>query len=208
MRCTDCHREVRPVVAIDIDGTLGDYHLHFFQFAEGWLGKRVPRDYDGSVDIATFLGLTKDVYRRIKLAYRQGGMKRTMPALSADIGRQIKGLRDDGIEVWIATSRPYNRLDNIDPDTVEWLRRQGISYDGLLYDDNKVDTLIGIVGKDRIVSVLDDLPTVYDRAREHGLDPVQMATRYNQAVRRPISVGTMAAAASVLRSRAERWSQR
>ena len=38
MKCSSCSAPVAPVVAIDIDGTLGDYHQHFIEFAEQWLG--------------------------------------------------------------------------------------------------------------------------------------------------------------------------
>jgi hypothetical protein len=48
------------------------------------------------------------------------------------------------------------RLDNVDPDTREWLRRHKIPYDHLLYDEKKYRTLSAIVDADRVVAVLDD----------------------------------------------------
>src|SRR3982751_2258029 len=131
MLCSQCSKPINPVVAIDIDGTLGDYHGHFWKFARTWLG--VPLDdptdvYRGGdpysqwfcdtygVDVATF--------RTIKLAYRQGGMKRSMPVNEHAQGMMYSLAKM--AEVWVTTTRPHDRYDRIDPDTVEWLRRNDI----------------------------------------------------------------------------------
>lgn len=185
MRCTDCNREVKPVVALDIDGTLGDYHGHFLNFAEAYLGvnRGWAMRYDGANDLATFMGITKDLYREVKLAYRQGGMKRSMPVF--DKARELsQALRNQGAEVWITTTRPYLRLDNIDPDTRTWLQRNGIQYDGLIYDADKYVRLAGIVGKERVCGVLEDLPNLFDQAHSLGFQPLFRRTRYNRSIKR------------------------
>lgn len=158
MKCTDCGRPVRPVVAIDIDGTLGDYHAHFIRFSEDWLGQPLP-NYDFEVNC----GLTTYTWRQIKLAYRQGGMKRTMPPLGRP-GLMSLAIARTGAEIWVTTTRPYNRLDNIDPDTQEWLRRNGVAYDYVIYDPDKYEELAQLVGADRVVAVLEDLPNQAERA--------------------------------------------
>lgn len=161
MRCTDCNRVVKPVVAIDIDGTLGDYHGHFIDFARGWLPQgRLPNH-----SFEENCGLDLETWRKVKLAYRQGGMKRTMPTLGnpEEFTQRLRGL---GLEIWVTTTRPFNRLDNIDPDTQEWLRRNGVYYDHMLYDPDKYEELAVIVGKDRVVAVLEDLPRQAAKARE------------------------------------------
>lgn len=149
----------RPVVALDIDGTLGDYHGHFLRFAEGWYGRPMPspEEMNPGLPLHKFMRTTKRTYRECKLAYRQGGMKRTMPCYSgaSDLTR---ALRKAGADVWICTTRPYLRLDNIDPDTREWLRRNRIQYDYVIYGEDKYKELRRQVGLDRVVSVLDDLP--------------------------------------------------
>lgn len=160
MKCTACHREILPVVAIDIDGTLGDYHNHFQAFAMAWTGRHGEpiAPYNGNephrdwfcrefeTDVTTF--------RLIKLAYRQGGMKRMMPIFPGAV-ELVASLRDIA-EVWLTTTRPWDRFDRVDPDTREWLRRQGIAYDGLLYSDDKMDELAKRVDRGRVCFVLDD----------------------------------------------------
>jgi hypothetical protein len=171
----------KPVVALDIDGTLGDYHRHFIEFARLWTGRDLPdpADINNGEPLHKHLGMSKTTYRQCKLAYRQGQMKRSMPVYegAAELSR---GIRRVGGEVWICTTRPYLRLDTIDPDTRHWLRRNGIQFDGVLYGEHKYSDLTKIVGRDRIVAVLDDLPEVLDRARGLGLECYLRDQPYNR----------------------------
>ena len=157
MRCTECSKELKPVVAIDIDGTLAEYHEHLLRFFERYFNKTMPREWNGTGDWEDFLGLTRREYQDAKLAFRQGGFKRWMPMVrQADIF--VQSCFRDGAEVWITTTRPYMRLDSVDPDTREWLSRNKIPYHHLLYDEEKYEVLGSIVGNERVVAVLDDLP--------------------------------------------------
>lgn len=74
-----------PVVALDIDGTLGDYHGHFIRFAEQYIGRKLPDPYEitNGIPLHKYLHISKATYRQVKLAYRQGGMKRSMPVYPA-----------------------------------------------------------------------------------------------------------------------------
>jgi hypothetical protein len=114
-------------------------------------------------------------------------MKRTMPPYG-DARWFLQRLREDGFEIWLTTTRPYLRLDNVDPDTREWLRRQDMTYDGLLYDEDKYRRLIDIVGLERIVLVIEDLADKYDRAEELGLPVVLINRPHNRATYRDNTV--------------------
>lgn len=170
MLCSECNRTVKPVVSVDIDGTLGNFHHHFMTFATGYLQGRPmlnPPQYTGIRSMrdwfCTEFRVSPDVWRDIKLAYRQGGMKRTMP--SYGYGRKLtRACHTLGAEVWITTTRPYLRLDNIDPDTRFWLELHNIEYDGLIYDEFKYKRLLDNVGEGRVVAVLEDLPDEWEDA--------------------------------------------
>jgi phosphoglycolate phosphatase-like HAD superfamily hydrolase len=172
----------KPVVALDIDGTLGDYHGHFIRFAEQWTGRAMPlpQDINPGIPLHKHLRMSKATYRECKLAYRQGGMKRSMP-MYPGASAMVKYLRRHfGVEAWICTTRPYLRLDNIDPDTRHWLRRNHIQFDGVLYGEHKYRDLVKIVGRERVVAVLDDLPELCRQAASLGLPTYLRDQPYNR----------------------------
>lgn len=175
-----------PVIALDIDGTLGDWHRHFLWFAEQWLGEPMPdpAEVNPGMRLSTFMGVPHRIYRECKLAYRQGGLKRFMPAYpyASELTSHIQLA---GAEVWICTTRPYLRLDNIDPDTREWLRRNGIHYDAVIFEgisgETKYHDLISQVGTDRIVAAVDDMPEQTSDAIELGIARVYLRDQpYNR----------------------------
>lgn len=195
MQCTKCSAVVKPIVAIDIDGTMGDYHGHFLKFAcryMGWnpyevLGHPEFFIYDGSTAFKQWFCDTFDTDQRtwndIKLAYRQGAQKRSMP-LRAGAPVVCAGARAAGAELWLTTTRPYLRLDNVDPDTRFWLQHHHIHYDGLLYDEYKYRRLAELVDIERVVAVVDDLEEMWGAAAEvFGWKvPILMRSPYNRAV--------------------------
>lgn len=181
-QCTKCSKKVRPIVACDIDGTLGDYHGHFRWFvSKYWNMPNIlgTESWNGQGEFEEWLGITKQQYREAKLAYRQGGMKRWMP-LYPGAKEMLRDIRSLGAEVWIATTRPWQRLDNIDPDTRFWLEIHGIEIDGLLYGEDKYRQLCEAVDKDRVAAVIDDLPEQYEVASSLGL-PVMLRDNIHNA---------------------------
>lgn len=160
----------KPVVALDIDGTSADYHGWFLRFAEMYLGRDMPaaEQNNPGMPLHAFMGVSKATYRKVKLAYRQGGLKRAMP-VTPGMPDAVRSWRKAGAEVWICTTRPYLRLDSIDPDTREWLRRNRMQYDAVLFGHNKYRELKSLVGVQRVVAVIEDLPEMMRQAEECGL---------------------------------------
>jgi hypothetical protein len=216
MICTQCSRPIRPVVALDIDGTLGDYHGHLLDFALSYLGYGCPilgtqpSQYDGSESYGDWMerafGIDRRTYRDIKLAYRQGAQKRSMP-VEPGARELTEGLRAAGAEVWIATSRPYLRLDSVDPDTREWLKRNRLWYDHIIYGEDKYDLLAQTVDPARVVAVLDDLPEQYDgAARAFGQEvPLLKRSLWNRAIVRRYAIEDLGAARQIIGARLDRW---
>lgn len=159
----------RPVVGLDIDGTLGEYHGHFLRFARDYLGKPVQFGYDGSVPLYKWLGISKTTYRQVKLAYRRGGLKRSMPAY-AGASSLAHSLRRRGALVAICTTRPYLQLEAVEADTTHWLRRNGIAHDAVITGEHKYRDLVKTYGAKRIVFVLDDLPELLRQAESAGIE--------------------------------------
>jgi hypothetical protein len=180
MKCTDCQTTISPVVALDIDGTLGQYHQHFIDFLGPYLGRNgvYPAQWSGLGEFSDFLGLTKQEYREAKLAYRQGGWKRWMPPYVGASELVIR-LRRLGAEVWLCTTRPWLRLDNIDPDTREWCSRNNIYFDGMLFGEDKYVQLLDRVEPRRIVAVVDDDPVQLKLLVDLGLPAIFREHDYN-----------------------------
>jgi hypothetical protein len=172
---------MKPVVALDIDGTMGDYHKHFTMFAEMWTGRSMPdpKRMNPAQPFHQHLGMSKATYRQCKLAYRQGGMKRSMPPMFG-CDTLTRELRRAGAEVFICTTRPYLRLDTIDPDTRHWLRRNHVQFDGLLYGEHKYRQLLTIVNRSRVIGVLDDEVDLCRRAADLFLPTYIKDAPYNR----------------------------
>jgi len=187
MRCSVCDEIIRPVVAVDIDGTLGDYHGHFIDFASQYVGREMRRDYQGQGSFRQWFSqynyISTEEFRAIKLAYRQGGMKRSMPVFDG-AANLLHTILDHDAELWLTTTRPYLSLDTVIPDTVAWLGRNGMTdYDGMLFDEDKYAKLVERVHPERIVAVIDDLPEMCEMADEYVGAPVAilMGTEWNSA---------------------------
>lgn len=199
MLCSSCGDPIKPIVAVDVDGTLGDYHGHFLNFAAGWLDQGLDPLLKGSLNryngLYPFSMYCKELfnidlktYRDIKLAYRQGGMKRTMPIFPA-AKPLVDAVNAEGAELWLTTTRPYLSLDNVVPDTMAWCARHQIDYFGMLFDDDKYKTLAERVDPKRVVAIFDDLPEMYDAARERFFShvPILVEGRYNFGVKCALS---------------------
>lgn len=167
---------VKPVFGFDLDGTLGYYHRHFLNYASGYLGRELDPNYDGTVPLHRWCGVSKERYRRIKLAYRKGSLKRSMPPIewASELTHEVARW---GVDVYICTSRPYLAYDNVDEDTRWWLRHNRMRCKGVLWGERKYLELSRMVGKPAVVTVLDDLPEMCDQAAKVFEQPPVFAVR-------------------------------
>lgn len=170
----------RPIFGIDIDGTLGIYHSHFINFAEAWLGRTLPpADGFRGGSFAKYLGLSKATYRKIKLAYRRGGLKRSMPVFTG-ASNLTGSLRKRGAIVVLCTTRPYLSLENVDEDTRHWAKRNRIRHDYIIWGEHKYRELARF--GERVVSVLEDEPALLRQAMGLGLVANRVERSYNQGM--------------------------
>jgi hypothetical protein len=176
----------KPIVALDVDGTLGDHYQHTVNFASLWLGREIhykPEngwpDGASKFQFARAMGVSKATYRQIKLAYRQGGMVRSMP-LHDGAKELVDDLRRLGASVWICTTRPYLRLDTMAADTSHWLKRHHLNVDGLIASDYKYHDLVKAVGHMNVVGMLDDLPEMCVQATKAKVLPLMISRSHNE----------------------------
>jgi hypothetical protein len=170
------------------------------------------RMYDGSVPFREYFAVefnsSVEKYRETKLAYRQGGMKRSMPI---NLGARPLCLAvRERAELWLTTTRPYLSLDGVVKDTQFWLHLHGIEYDGLLFDDDKYVVLAERIDSERVVAVLDDMGEMYDSAAKvmhYGADcPILFRNDYNAAMEiGRNTVNSLGDAKTIILSRLNWW---
>jgi phosphoglycolate phosphatase-like HAD superfamily hydrolase len=211
MLCSSCSVRVKPIVAFDLDGVLGDYHGHLHRFAEAYLGRRfgIQMPYKGDIPHREWFemsGIDNATFRDIKLAYRQGAQKRSMPANRDMIGL-VNRLARQGVEIWITTTRPYLRLDNVDPDTRHWLERNEVEFDHLMYDDNKYPKLASMVERSRVIAIIDDELEMVEEAESafNSGTPILWRNRYNKEVFHSITASSTKELRLMIMDRLARW---
>lgn len=186
-----------PIVALDLDGTLGDYHEHFRAFATMWTGREIVWDPSVTGSFAAQLGMSKALYRKCKLAYRMGGMKRSMPVFEG--ARELTvAIRRRGVMVVACTTRPYLQMTTIDGDTQHWLRRNGLQVDGILYGEHKYRDLVKSVGKERVICALEDDLSQIKVANSVGITTIM---RLNEANRQFTPAADQATAPNLVSAR-------
>jgi hypothetical protein len=163
--------------------------------------------YTGGVPFHKHLGVSRSTYNAAKLAYRQGGLKRWMPAYPG-IGDFTRAVRTSGCQLWICTTRPYLRLDNIDPDTRHWLKRNHLQHDAVLYGPHKYRDLVASVGEERVLVVYDDLPKMIEQATSLGLAAYMRRQPYNEGSGIEPVVNTVAGMGIAFATELIRWKER
>jgi phosphoglycolate phosphatase-like HAD superfamily hydrolase len=197
-----------PIVAIDVDGTLGDYHGHFLRFAADWYGREMPdpAEINPGLPLHKFMRTSKATYRQCKLAYRQGGLERSMPVYDG-ANELCRSVRKAGAELWLCTTRPYLKYDQLYKDTLHWLRRHRIPYDAVIHGPNKYRDLVRTVARDRVAAVLDDLPELITQADTIGLDTILRDQPYNSHFYHPWRVCDMEEAEYVILLHIKKWKE-
>lgn len=168
-------------VGVDIDGTLGDYHTHFLKCAEMFLQRPMPdpKDINPLLPLHKHMKVPKAKYREIKMAYRQGRWKRSMPVFPYAREMTVE-IRKARAKVAICTTRPFNQLGEVDADTRWWLRHHGIQHDFVIWGPHKYRDLVKVVGDRNVVAVVDDELEQMERCRKLHIPFYLRNQPYNQ----------------------------
>ncbi len=127
-----------PCAIVDIDGVLADY----------------PRCFEIWCEVNFFPGISRHDMQRLlrempalnradlKHKYRQSGVKADLPVLpgAREFLQLLRSRRN--LKVILLTNRPYHQYYRIYPDTLEWLAKNDLPYDGIVWAQDKgVDAL-------------------------------------------------------------------
>ena len=150
-----------------------------------------PTTWTGLGEFRDVFGLTQKEHHERKVAFRAGGFKRWMAKFDSAV-TMMQDLQEQPCEVWVTTTRPWMRMDNVDTDTMEWLRRWEIPYDRLLFDEDKYGRLTELVDPERIIMVLDDEAEQRDRCAELRLPFSLRRSEWNTALTADIEITNLA----------------
>jgi phosphoglycolate phosphatase-like HAD superfamily hydrolase len=172
-----------PVVAVDIDGVLNDYPRSFLRWVEkrpGMLGVRPGLRTSGW---ATLRELRDDVgprkFLELKDSYRESGAKRDQ-GVRPGAKELLDGLRSNGLPVVLLSKRPYWRFYRIYADTLEWLERNGLFADAVLFHPEKHRQILESFPK--LLAMIEDDPRVAEEVRAAGYDVVLVRSELNEGI--------------------------
>jgi len=148
-----------PCVLVDVDGVLSDYPRCF----HAWV---VDNGFDARLTVSDLL------YREnVKKAYRESGAKANQPVLPGahDL---LDAIWEEKAKIILLTMRPYAQHYRIYPDTLLWLKKNGLQYDAILWAKDKgLDALKNFT---RILLAIDDDDSNLHLYKKAGIPAVKV----------------------------------
>ena len=128
----DTWSEIRAqkVVAIDIDDTLSESTKFWINYVNEELGT----DFKDLDVMKSTLSYNK--YRKLKEKFRTSGVKKYIPPIPG-ASELTSALKDMGYGIVIITARPNKKYPGLSKVTTDWLLRNGIQYDAIIFDPDK-----------------------------------------------------------------------
>jgi len=147
--------KANKVVGVDIDGVLAKYPEHFLDFVNRKMGTDYSVESLTDYDIYEALDLPENVTKELKDKFRQSGEKRFIPVLNG-AKKFLKDLKKNGYQIVLLSARPYKKYRRIFADTKEWLKKNNLVHDAILWDEDKCARLIKEFGTDKVKFFVED----------------------------------------------------
>ena len=147
--------ESSKIAGIDIDGVLAAYPEHFIDFINKKVGTDLKAEDLKDYNIYEALELPEKMLRDLKDEFRQSGEKRFIPVLDG-AKEFLQDLKDDDYEIVLLSARPYKKYRRIFADTKEWLEKNELVHDAILWDEDKCNRLIREFGHESIQFFVED----------------------------------------------------
>lgn len=155
-------------VIIDIDGVLADYPNCFYEYCVKTFYPEFSRQ-----EFAKFYADSNLLQREaMKTSYRQSGVKASVPVIpgSKQLLDAIKRKSNGNMKIILMTNRPYSKFYRIYPDTLTWLAKNSLPYDGIIWAEDKgVETVQKFKN---VMWAVDDNPDNIKRFKAARITPV------------------------------------
>jgi phosphoglycolate phosphatase-like HAD superfamily hydrolase len=166
-----------PVVAVDIDGVLNDYPRSFLRWVATNGGFPAETAHESIAELKAAVGPKR--YLGMKDNYRESGAKREQ-GVREGAKVLLDDLRSNGFPVVLLSKRPYWRFYRIYADTLEWLERNGLYADAVLFHREKHRAILESFPK--LVAMIEDDPKVADEVRAAGYQVILVRGELNEGI--------------------------
>jgi len=147
--------ESAKIAGIDIDGVIAKYPEHFLDFINRKVGADLKVEDLDEYNIYEALDLPKELTKKLKDEFRQSGEKRFIPPMEG-AKSFLEKLKRNGYHIVLLSARPYKKYKRIFADTKEWLEKNELVHDAILWDENKCNRLIREFGKNSVQFFVED----------------------------------------------------
>jgi len=164
-------RENEKTCAIDIDGVLSRYPDGWLTFASAKLGKTFD-------DIFVMKNTVPyQQYRDLKHLYRISGVKEHLATLpnASSLTLELKRL---GYTIILLSKRPVDEYPVLFNQTVNWLSKNNIFYDGIIFDENKHTKIINDIP--HLKFMIEDHRYIANLVAKFGYRVFLVNTKYNE----------------------------
>lgn len=118
------------VCIFDIDGVLNYYPDSYVEFVNDKLGT----DYQDLYEVKDKISYSE--YRKLKKEYRTSGYKENL-LVRPEAFNSLLEIKNRGYYIIILSSRPVQEINSLIMQTTNWLRKNGLIYDYLIFEKEK-----------------------------------------------------------------------
>ena len=147
--------ESSNIIGVDIDGVLAAYPEHFLNFINKEIGTDYKVEDVTEYNIYEALDLPHNTTKKLKGKFRETGEKRFIPILNG--AKEFLDLFSEmGYKIVLLSARPYKKYKRIFADTQEWLDKNNLAHDAILWDEDKCNRLVREFGSNSVEFFVED----------------------------------------------------
>jgi len=127
------------IAVFDLDGVLCKYPEFWLQYLQEEVPDLFGKDLIKNSDLHNLApSLNRSIYEKHKIAFREQGYKQKIPVMEGACSI-TSYLRTKGFKIVILTRRPVQEYKRIYADTIAWLKKSEITFDGIYWSDGEKD---------------------------------------------------------------------
>jgi uncharacterized HAD superfamily protein len=166
-------------ICVDIDGVLCNLSSTWLEFLEGVCSEGIDREVVDALDMSEFLLPDfKSAYSDLKRMFRESGIKAN--AIVHDgAGEFLRSLAGK-YQIVLVSARPVYTYRRMYADTIEWLEKNDLLFDALVFEENKREWVLK--HQNKVLFCIEDNPQQAESLANVGVKVCLVNHRYNQDV--------------------------